>query len=121
MCSNVVIQRFADDDVIYTHGSNKLQAAAQLPNALNCISTWLIQSCLQLNTSKTACMVFTKKQRSIPDPAKMLPGEKLQVVSEFKYLGLLIDSQLSFKSHVKKVGHRVKFNLFKLNSFLLIN
>ena len=31
--------------------------------------------------------------------------------SEFNYLGLLINSQLSFKSHVIKVGHRVKFNL----------
>ena len=31
--------------------------------------------------------------------------------SEFNYLGLLINSQLSFESHVIKVGHRVKFIL----------
>ena len=111
VCSDVEIQLYSDDAVIFTHGSNKLQAAATLTNALNRISTWLIQSCLQLNTSKTVCMFFSKKQCSTPDPAIMLSGVKLQVVSEFKYLGLLIDSQLSFKSHVKKEGHRVKFNL----------
>ena len=86
VCSDVEIQLYADDAVIFTHGSNKLQAAATLTNALNRISTWLIQSCLQLNTSKTVCMFFSKKQCSTPDPAIMLSGVKLQVVSEFKYL-----------------------------------
>ena len=61
VCSDVEIQLYADDAVIFTHGSNKLQAAATLANALNSISTWLIQSCLQLNTSKTVCMFFCQK------------------------------------------------------------
>ena len=33
------------------------------------------------------------------------------MVSEFKYLGIIIDSNLSFKRHVKKVINTVKFNL----------
>ena len=61
VCSDVEIQLYADDAVIFTHGSNKLQAAATLANALNSISTWLIQSCLQLNTLKTVCMFFCQK------------------------------------------------------------
>jgi retron-type reverse transcriptase len=62
VCSDVEIQLYADDAVIYTHGSNKLQAAAKLTNALNRISTWLIQSSLQLNASKTISMFFSKKK-----------------------------------------------------------
>ncbi len=36
--------------------------------------------------------------------------QKLEVVHSFKYLGLLTDSQLSFKKHVKKVNI-AQFNL----------
>ena len=60
VCSDVEIQLYADDAVTFTHGSNKLQAAATLINALNRISTWLIQSCLQLNTSNSL-HVFLQK------------------------------------------------------------
>ncbi len=42
------------------------------------------------------------------------PGERLQVVSEYKYLGVLIDSKLSFKAQVKKVCNRVRFSLSNL-------
>ena len=37
--------------------------------------------------------------------------EKLQVVSDFKYLGVILDSNLSFKKQVKKVIQITKFNL----------
>ncbi len=39
-----------------------------------------------------------------------MSGERLQIDSEYKYLGVLIDSKLSFKSHVKRVCNRIKFN-----------
>lgn len=38
--------------------------------------------------------------------------QKLEVVHELKYLGLLLDSQLSFKKHVKNV---VGLNIAKFN------
>ena len=37
--------------------------------------------------------------------------EKLQVVSDFKYLGVILDSNLSFKKQVRKVIQITKFNL----------
>lgn len=45
------------------------------------------------------------------EPDVFVSGERLQVVSEYKHLGVLIDSKLSFKAQVKNVGNRVKFNL----------
>ncbi len=41
-------------------------------------------------------------------PDVFVSGERLQVVSEYKYLGVLIDSKLSFKAQVK---NRVRFTL----------
>lgn len=37
--------------------------------------------------------------------------EELQIVNEFKYLGIVLDPTLSFKNHVKRLSKTVKFNL----------
>ncbi len=50
-----------------------------------------------------------------------LRGQELDLVNEFKYLGVIYDSVLTFKRHVKKLNsNKVKFNLqnFKQDSFL---
>ena len=58
------------------------------------------------------CLCFFRKTKSrVAEPDIFVAGEKLEAVSEFKYLGVLIDSNLSFKAHIKKVCNRVKFNL----------
>ena len=45
------------------------------------------------------------------DPDVIVNQEKVRVVPDFKYLGIILDSQLSFKKHAKKVANTVKFNL----------
>ena len=72
-------------------------------NGQNC--TWLSESCLSLNVSKTACMYFyIRKNGNQPDI--FVNGEKIH-----KYLVVTVDSQLSFKKHIKQVCNTVKFNL----------
>ncbi len=38
-------------------------------------------------------------------------GEKIEIVTEFNYLSLTLDSNLSFKKHVKKLERTIKYNL----------
>lgn len=56
-------------------------------------------------------MFFTKTHNSTPNPDILIAGEKVQIVTEFKYLGIIIDSQLNFKSHATKTVNIIKFNL----------
>ena len=67
------------------------------------VTKWLSDSCLHLNVKKTVCMFFTKRATDATEPDVYVSGEKFQVVSDFKYLGIILDSNLSFKKHVKKV------------------
>lgn len=73
VCSDMDTQLYADDAVIYAHGSTKQQAAAKLTNALR-LTAWLNQSCLQLNTTKIVSVFFSKKQCTTSDI--MLLGKK---------------------------------------------
>lgn len=102
---------YADDTVIYTHGNNIKQVAEKLTQSMAHVSEWLNQSCLKLNVNKTVSMFFSKSNIENSQADIYVTGEKIKVVSEFKYLGIIIDSKLTFKSQIKKVCNRVKFNI----------
>ena len=58
VCPNTNTLMYADDTVIFVHGSNAAQVADQLTNSMKHITAWLKQNCLQLNVSKTVSMFF---------------------------------------------------------------
>lgn len=89
-CPEVETQMYADDTVILAHGRDRCEVAAKLTAAMAKIATW-------------------KSNGNQPDI--FVNGEKIQTVSHFKYLGVTVDSQLSFKKHIKQVCNTVKFNL----------
>lgn len=111
VCSDTNIQMYADDTVIYLHGSSRTQVASGLTNSMAHVTAWLQRCCLQINVEKTMCMFFSKTNSACVEPDVFVLGERLQVASEYRYLGILIDSTLSFKPQVKRVCNRVKFNL----------
>lgn len=75
------------------------------------VTAWLNQCCLKLNITKTVAMFFSRSNSSSVEPDVYVSGDRIQVVPEYKYLGVLIDSKLTFKSQVKRVCSRVKFNI----------
>lgn len=111
VCKNVDTLMYADDAVIFIHGKNSQDVTQTLTTAMTLIYDWLTNSCLSLNTKKTVHMMFTKPSARLAHSKVHLRGEELMTVDKFKYLGVVIDSTLSFKSHVKKVTNIVKFNL----------
>ena len=56
-------------------------------------------------------MLFSRQPTAGQQPSVMVGGERLEVVEYFKYLGVIFDSNLNFKQHVKKVKNTIKFNL----------
>ena len=104
-------QLYADDAVLYVHTKDKAQAAKQLTAVMSNVCNWLESSHLHLNVSKTVSMYFSKRlNKSDTDPNIFVREKKLEVVQEFKYLGVILDSQLTFKQHTKKTVNKMKFN-----------
>lgn len=96
------MQLYVDDTVLYTHAKTKQEAAAILSGAMVPVSHWLRNSCLHLNTTKTVCMFFSRQPAEVPEPFVLVSGERLDVVEQFKYLGVVFNPHLTFKQHVKK-------------------
>lgn len=71
---------------------------------INGIQQWAKEWKMCLNADKTQVMVISSSRKEtnwIPD--LHLEERKLEVVKEYKFLGVIIDNELRFASHVKKV------------------
>lgn len=111
ICPEFRIQMYADDTVIYVHAKSKQHAASLLSGAMEKIADWMTYSCLILNYSKTVSMYFSIRGSSCTPPVISIKGQKVQDVQQVKYLGVFIDSGLTFKKHITKNSTTVKFNL----------
>ena len=92
------IHLYADDTILYTVGPSPGAVLASLQD--NCFRVQQAFSSLNLllNTTKTNVMWFSRKG-SVPPPAHditILNGNILEQVTEYKYLGIWLDSTLSF-------------------------
>ena len=72
---------------------------------------------LTLNYKKTASMCFSIKRKANENSRVKIDEIEIDQVVEFKFVGVILDSQLKFNRHVKKLCKTVKPNL---NCFRLI-
>jgi hypothetical protein len=82
----------------------------KLNNDLENIHQWLLANKLTLNTSKTEYMIVGSRQRvsKIDDEAEIKLGDnKIKKVSETKTLGVIVDDQLKWNSHINTVATKV--------------
>ena len=94
---------YADDILIFRPIDNELDLST-FQNDLNSISLWLSTNFLSLNPSKSKYM-FLSYRRSIfinSLPPLCLSGSPLELVTEFKYLGVTISS-LSWSPHISNI------------------
>lgn len=65
-----------------------------------------------LNTEKTVCMCLTNKKKNVLEFPYSLDGKILRRVTEYKYLGVVLTSNLNWNAHVKYVSSKALVKLF---------
>jgi hypothetical protein len=99
------------DDTVLLKSSNDITSLERMCNSqLELVSAWYIKNGLTLAAEKTTYMLFNSG-----GPINIyIQGEQLKQVENFKYLGVIIDSKLNWKSHINSVCTKVKQNSFLL-------
>ena len=102
---NCKVALYADDTILYTSHSNFDVSVKNLQDDINSLTHWCTTNGIKANTDKTKVMVFGSKCSLIKVPSFEIKfGDvSLQVVSSYKYLGLVLDAQLNFNLHVNKI------------------
>ena len=76
---------------------------------IDAISNWAKKWKMVLNSDKTQVMVLsTSPEDNNWKPELLLDGKKLKVVKEYRFLGIIIDNQLRFNSHVNQIVTKCK-------------
>ena len=101
---SAVLNMYADDTTVYTTGKCPTHVAQCLTNELEHLSTWCQANHLRINPAKTAAMFLCRRGLQRCGSAKIyLEGHPLENKSVTDYLGVTIDSQLTFRQHVARV------------------
>lgn len=109
------VKLFADDTLIYVTGESSEEINKKLNEVFYEIQKWMSVNKLKLNASKTKYMIVRSNRKEVRGQIKIvcMDGEILERVEEIKYLGVMIDSKLTFAGHcdyiVKKVGKKTSF------------
>ena len=117
---------FADDTNIY-YECNSLHELEQTVNKeLDKLYLWLNVNRLSLNIDKTNFLIFhpynkqVKQQVTIKINKKAINNEKETI----QYLGVLVDSSLSWKYHISRLTKKISRYIgimYKLRPFLTLN
>ena len=91
---------YTDDVLLYRVVSHPEDFLA-VQSDVRALEEWSDEQLLQLNPEKFKYMILSRKQQTIANNLTLyLGGAMLEKVETFKYLGILLSSNLSWSNHI---------------------
>lgn len=99
---------YADDTAVIATSKKIELLQKYLDQHLLQIQEWLKLWRIKVNVSKSAAVLFTRRRR-FPQPRPLaLCGENIQWAKDVKYLGVTLDSSLTFRLHIENVRNKAR-------------
>ena len=100
---------YADDTIIYFNLEELeyLSRERDINSELEKVNTWLKLNKLSLNAQKTKLIVFHRKQKHCVEINVQINGTQIERVESFIFLGIMLDENLTWKSHIEMVGKTI--------------
>ena len=105
---------FADDTSIILANNNLKELETLVNRELGNVNEWLKANKLSLNIKKSNFVIFRPRQKNMPfiPRIRILDSvtntyANLEMKDYVKYLGLMIDSNLSWKYHIESICHKI--------------
>ena len=99
---------YADNTTIYFNLNDfpLINREIEINSELEKVNTWLKLNKLAINVDKSKCMFF-QKRRSITPLKFLMNNRAIDVVHNFNYLGIILDANMSWKSHIAMVSNEL--------------
>ena len=111
------VRLFADDTMVYLVIKSQSDAK-KLQKDLNCLGSWEKEWRMELHPDKCSVLSITRSKTSIHYEYQ-LHGQPLEHVKSAKYLGVTIQSDLKWTTHVNTVTNKANRTLKKYTQWSL--
>ena len=102
---------YADDCCILMGGTDQSHMVSKVQKAINKLIAWGLTCGLRFNHSKTVAIIFSSNNKKFTRHIK-IDGNNIPYSHRVKYLGLTLDSKLSWNLHIKEKAIACKRFLF---------
>ena len=103
------IQMYADDSILFSSKPTLHELSSVLNASLGNLSKWLSSNYLTLNLNKSTYTIITLR-RVTSDFNPNVNDVGLSYSETFKFLGVTIDSRLTFKTHINNMIKKISKN-----------
>ena len=99
---------FADDSNLFLSGKCPERLIEQMNNKMEKIIDWLNINKLSLNLKKIHFIIFRKRRGNIHiDNDLVVDNEKISMSNHTKFLGVMVDSHLTFESRINHIKGKI--------------
>ena len=114
MVNNTSMYLYADDTALLSTDSCINTCTENMQRDLIIIAQWCQSNKLSLNIKKTKCMLFGSSVRlkRTRQPKLYINNTSVDFVHQYKYLGVILDSHLTFIKHLNNI---IKITAHKIN------
>ena len=104
---------YADDTTLVSHFENfgpmnDINTLKQeLNREISKVNTWLLSNKLLLNVAKSKFIIFFKHPRTIPKLSISINGNPVEQVTNFDFLGITLDQNITWNDHISKISIKV--------------
>ena len=102
-----MILLYADDTALYYACDTAEELERTMQNDAIILHKWLCRNVLTMNIGKTCYMTFGKARR-LSDFNIMINDKAIKRVHTYKYLGLVLDDNLTFNQHIDHVKKMIR-------------
>ena len=115
---DLISNLFADDSSMHSASDDISDVNIRLQEGLDNVNNWCLKNCMSIHPVKTKSMVTTTRQKHQRAPLLLslsLGTSNIQQVSEHKVLGVTLDSELNWHSHLNSLSKRLSKNVYLLS------
>ena len=105
---------FPDDNMVYVNGTSIDEVETLLQKSVDESVKWFRMNKLSVNIDKCHVMLISGRNTYRYSLGIYIDGVKIPHVRSAKYLGVVIDSQLTWTDHINELSSRVSTRLYIL-------